>query len=38
MAAFDGNTQRPKGFIHDWLPLIVVAVLCVLVVALDVRL
>jgi len=29
---------RPHGFVHDWLPLIVVAVVCFLVVAYNVKL
>ena len=37
MAAYDHETKRPKGFLHDWLPLIVVAVVCFLVVAFNVH-
>lgn len=38
MAAYDHPGRRPRGFLHDWMPLIVVAVLCCAVVYWNVRL
>jgi hypothetical protein len=39
MAALDyQQNKRPHGWVHDWLPLLVVAILCFLVVAFDVKL
>lgn len=38
MAAYDDRGgERPRGWLHDWLPIIVVAAACFVVVAFNVH-
>ena len=37
MAALDNDQQRPHGWVHDWFPIFVLVVVCVLVYAFDVH-